>query len=70
MSAVPEPLEPKSWSEWYRFAQEELGFQHDECVEYANLRYVEEENRASLRRSGRGPAEASPAHSHPELHPG
>ncbi len=28
------------------------GFRHDECVEYANLRFVEEQNRASLRARG------------------
>jgi hypothetical protein len=42
---------PRSWAEWYRFAAEELGYGHDECVEYANLRYVEEQNREALRRS-------------------
>ena len=41
---------PKAWSDWYRFARQELGYQHDESVEYANLRFVEEQNRAWLRR--------------------
>jgi hypothetical protein len=40
---------PHAWKEWYRFARDELDFGHDERVEYANLRYVEEQNRESLR---------------------
>ena len=50
--------EPKDWSQWYRFARDELGLLHDECVEYANVRYVEEQNRAALRAAsgGRPPA--------------
>jgi len=58
-----------SWSDWYRFARGELGFQHDECVEYANLRFVEEQNRASLRARG----ELSPravARRRPGIRPG
>ena len=43
---------PHGWAEWYRFAAEELGYEHDERVEYANLRYVEEQNRERLRRPG------------------
>jgi hypothetical protein len=43
---------PRSWSEWYRFARDEFGYEHDECVEYANLRFVEEQNRAALRARG------------------
>ena len=38
---------PKSWNDWYRFARSELGVGHDECVEYANLRFVEQQNRAA-----------------------
>jgi hypothetical protein len=37
------------WIDWYRFASETLGYQHDEAVAYANLRSVEESNRAILR---------------------
>jgi hypothetical protein len=44
----PEP--PRAWTAWYRFARDEFGYAHAECVEYANVRYVEELNRASLRR--------------------
>jgi hypothetical protein len=40
---------PHSWSDWYRFARSEFGYEHDECVEYANLRFVEEQNRGALR---------------------
>jgi hypothetical protein len=36
---------PHSWDDWYRFAQEELELAHDESVEYANHRDVEERNR-------------------------
>ena len=36
---------PHGWAQWYRFADEELGYEHGERVEYANLRYVEEQNR-------------------------
>jgi hypothetical protein len=43
---------PHAWTEWYRFARDELGLAHDERVEYANHRYVEEQNRELLR--GRG----------------
>lgn len=39
---------PSSWRDWYRFAQT-LGCTHDEAVEYANCRVVEDANRASLR---------------------
>jgi hypothetical protein len=41
---------PHAWTDWYRFARDELGLDHDERVEYANLRFVEEQNRESLRR--------------------
>jgi histidinol phosphatase-like PHP family hydrolase len=40
-----------AWTDWYRFAGDELGYEHDERVQYANLRYVEEQNRESLRRA-------------------
>ncbi len=43
---------PKAWTAWYRFARDELGYEHEERVEYANLRFVEEQNRDSLRRRG------------------
>ena len=48
--------ELRSWEAWYRFARGELGLGHDEAAEYANARYVEEQNRARLRR---GPGELS-----------
>jgi hypothetical protein len=35
--------------DWYRFARETLGYGHEEAVAYANVRYVEETNRAMLR---------------------
>lgn len=37
----------KSWSEWYRFARETLRYEKIEATHYANLRYVEEQNRAA-----------------------
>jgi hypothetical protein len=46
---------PRDWSDWYRFARDELGYAHDESAEYANLRFVEEQNRAN-RDGGRGEA--------------
>jgi hypothetical protein len=49
---MTEPEQPKAWSDWYRFARDELGGTHDESVEYANLRFVEEQNRALLRARG------------------
>jgi hypothetical protein len=39
----------RSWNDWYRFACDTLGYRHDEASSYANLRYVEEANRAILR---------------------
>lgn len=50
---------PKPWSEWYRFAREALGGTHDESVEYANLRFVEEQNRAALRARAENPGRGS-----------
>jgi len=44
---------PRAWTAWYRFARDELGYEHAERVEYANLRYIEELNRATLRRRAR-----------------
>jgi len=37
---------PSSWIEWYRFARETLTCTHEEAVTYANLRFVEQQNRA------------------------
>ena len=37
------------WIGWYRFVREVLGYAHEEAVTYANVRYVEETNRANLR---------------------
>jgi len=49
---MTEVVELKGWHDWYRFARSELGLLHEECVEYANLRYVEEQNRVSMRARG------------------
>jgi hypothetical protein len=48
--AAREPRRPRGWSDWYLFARDELGYAHGESAEYANLRYVEEQNRDALRR--------------------
>jgi hypothetical protein len=48
-SHLREPERPHAWTDWYRFARDELELDHDERVEYANHRYVEEQNRESLR---------------------
>jgi hypothetical protein len=45
MTTDEKPTRPSSWDDWYRFAQEELELSHEESVEYANHRYVEERNR-------------------------
>ena len=47
-----DPERPHGWDGWYRFARTELGFAHDEGAEYANLRFVEEQNRDALRGGG------------------
>ena len=39
----------RGWINWYRFARERLGYSHNEAVAYANVRHVEETNRAILR---------------------
>jgi hypothetical protein len=38
-----------SWIDWYRFARETLAYPQTEAVVYANLRYLEEQNRQRLR---------------------
>jgi hypothetical protein len=53
VSAEPEQPAPKAWTAWYRFARDELGYEHEERVEYANLRFVEDQNRETLRRRER-----------------
>ena len=52
---------PHAWTDWYRFARDELELAHDERVEYANLRYVEEQNRELLRRVPNAALRRSPA---------
>ena len=46
---------PEAWQSWYRFAVDELELENGEAVEYANVRYVEDENKAR-----RGPARPQP----------
>jgi hypothetical protein len=60
---------PKGWSRWYRFARDELGFLHDECVEYANLRFVEEQNRATLRAHGQDGVSQRGVRTRPDVRP-
>ena len=40
---------PEAWETWYRFAVETLELEQGEAVEYANARYVEDQNHARLR---------------------
>jgi hypothetical protein len=40
-----------SWIEWYRFARRELDYAHGEAVVYANVRTVEDLNRAQAPQS-------------------
>ena len=46
------PRRPHGWNDWYRFARDELELDHGESAEYANLRFVEEQNRDALRGGG------------------
>jgi hypothetical protein len=39
----------RGWIDWYRFARDTLGYDHEEAAAYANVRYVEEINRDALR---------------------
>ena len=57
MARAEEAPGVKAWEEWYRLARYSLACRHEEAVQYANLRFVEEQNRAALRSSrdaGRG----------------
>ena len=49
MARAADASEKKSWEAWYRLARHTLACRHEEAVQYANLRYVEEQNRATLR---------------------
>jgi hypothetical protein len=60
MARPEEASESKAWEQWYRLARHSLACRHVEAVQYANLRFVEEQNRASLRRRDAG-AESSAA---------
>jgi hypothetical protein len=48
------------WAEWYRLARYALACSHHEAVQYANLRFVEEQNRETLRDSERRQARVQP----------
>ena len=63
MARAADASEKKVWEEWYRLARYALACRHEEAVEYANLRFVEEQNRASLRRGTVDPGsnQAAPA---------
>ena len=52
MARPEDAAQAKAWETWYRLARHSLACRHEEAVEYANLRYVEEQNRAMLRREG------------------
>jgi hypothetical protein len=47
MALVADASGSKACEEWYRLARSVLGYGHSEAVEYANVRFVEEQNRAS-----------------------
>ena len=53
--------ESKRWEEWYRLARYALACSHAEAVQYANLRFVEEQNRAFLRRGNDGRGSLKPS---------
>ena len=54
MARAEEAAGVKAWEEWYRLARYSLACRHEEAVQYANLRFVEEQNRALLRRQDGG----------------
>jgi hypothetical protein len=54
MARADEASQTKGWEEWYRLARYALACRHEEAVQYANLRFVEEQNRATLRRGTDG----------------
>jgi hypothetical protein len=62
MALATRPIEPEpdagSWGRWYELARALLGYEHEEAVEYANHRFVEDENRPSAQRANA----ARPAH--------
>ena len=55
MASAEHASNPKAWEEWYRLARYALACRHEEAVQYANLRFVEEQNRALLRARDNGP---------------
>jgi len=55
MARAEEAAGVKAWEEWYRLARYSLACRHEEAVQYANLRFVEEQNRALLRRGNDAP---------------
>jgi hypothetical protein len=52
MARPEDRAQAKVWEDWYRLARHALACRHEEAVEYANLRLVEEQNRAVLRGEG------------------
>ena len=50
----------KSWEAWYRLARNTLQCLHEEAAEYANLRFVEEQNRVLLGRRANAGVRARP----------
>jgi hypothetical protein len=64
MAPLANGSETKRWDAWYRLARYALACSHAEAVQYANLRLVEEQNRAVLRNAGpdHGRAQPRPAY--------
>jgi len=60
MAPAANTSDSRRWEEWYRLARYALACSHHEAVQYANLRFVEEENRETLRGSERRPARVQP----------
>jgi hypothetical protein len=56
---VADAFDSTAWQHWYRLAVDTLACGHEEAVEYANLRVVEEQNRAALRGSRGEPEDAA-----------
>jgi hypothetical protein len=61
MARAEEAAGVKAWEEWYRLARYSLACRHEEAVQYANLRFVEEQNRALLRGGDAAPGGPKPS---------
>ena len=62
MATAANDSDSTRWEQWYRLARCALACSHKEAVQYANLRFVEEQNRATLRAAEQSRVEPRPAH--------